>query len=475
MGSQIKHDATGLPAQLAEIKPAESYEQALATLAHLPNLEHLRPDRIDVAAFRLARMHALLERLGDPQRSLRCVHVAGSKGKGSICEMMAAALGGCGYTVGLYTSPHLVDVRERVRVSGRWIEPQALVRLLNRVVQAGAALQPEFGPLSYFEAITAVGLTHFAELAVDAAVIEVGLGGRLDATNTITPALCLIGAIQLEHTDLLGTTLGAIAREKAGILKPGVPAATVPQAPEALEVIQAVAAEVGAPLVVLGRDAEFTHRLESDGEHGTHVRVSLTSGKTAYEHVAVPLPGEHQAANCGLVLTGLELLSRQGLAVSEAGVVQGLRTTARQGRAEVVSEQPRVLIDGAHTPPSIAALVRALGAHHRYDSLVVVFGCAQDKDVDGMLAEISRGADKIVFTRASDNPRAADPQRLAARFAELTGRAGQVEPTALEALRTAMRAAGKGDMICVTGSFYLAGEAKRIVQERLRGRGPGPA
>ncbi len=452
-----------LPAQLAEIKPAGSFRQALRILEHLPNLERQRPERIDPNAFRLARMHALLERLSDPHRELTLVHVAGSKGKGSVCEMLTAALTGCGYTVGIHTSPHIVDVRERIRIGPELIAEAAFVKLFNRCLQAAGLIQAECGPASYFEMLTAMALTHFREQAVDVAVIEVGLGGRLDATNVITPAVSLISAIQLEHTQLLGTTHAAIAREKAGIIKPGVPAITIPQeGPGALEAIEQAAEQAGAPLSVLGREIEFTQRFGADQEHGPHVRIGLTTDRSSYEHIAVPLPGEHQAYNCGLALAAIDVLVRRGFEAPEVRVAAGLAATPRRGRLETVWDKPRVIADGAHSPDSIASLVRTIGAHVRYDSMVVVFGCAADKDTDAMLTEIARGADKIIMTRSASNPRAADPRKLAERYEAISGKTAQVEPTVRDAVNTAARAVGQNDLICVTGSFYLVGEAKQL-------------
>ena len=194
-----------MPAQLAEIKPASTFAQAVRILNHLPNLEMQRPERIDPNAFKLGRMHALLERLGDPHHKLTLVHIAGSKGKGSIAEMLVAALAGCSYAAGIHTSPHLVDIRERIRIGDQMVSETAFVRLLNRALQAAALIQPEFGAASYFEMMTAMALAHFHEQAVDAAVIEVGLGGRLDATNVITPAVSLIRPLQLQPTPILRT------------------------------------------------------------------------------------------------------------------------------------------------------------------------------------------------------------------------------------------------------------------------------
>lgn len=441
---------------------------ALGFLDSRVNLERTLSGAGAARAYRLDRMQALLEALGRPQRDVRCVHIAGSKGKGSTAEMTAACLSGCGYAVGLYTSPHLVDVRERIRINQEKIGESAFARLCREVGLAAERIERRHGPATYFEILTAMGLLYFREQAVDIAVIEVGLGGRLDATNLVQPEVCAITAIQLEHTHILGDTLDKIAREKAGILKRGVPAVTVPQAPEAMEAIREVAAGVGAPLAVLGEDIEYTARFEAAPGLGFHARVCVTTPRSTFEHIPVPLRGEHQAVNCGLALAIVDCLRERGLQASEGRVAEGLARTPSHGRLEVVPGIPRIVLDGAHTPDSIAALVRATGAHLRYDSMVVVFGCATDKDVRGMLARIAAGADKIIFTRAAGSPRAADPRDLQRRFAEVSSKMALTAGTLEEALRLALAAVDKDDLIVITGSFYLAGEARGLLQRMGR-------
>ncbi|MEM9166783.1 MAG: folylpolyglutamate synthase/dihydrofolate synthase family protein [Planctomycetota bacterium] len=457
---------TPLPGTLAEIKPPQTYAQALALLDHLPNLEAIRQDKIDAADFKLHRMRALLERLGDPHEAFTAVHVAGSKGKGSVASMLVAALAGSGYAVGLHTSPHLVDVRERVRINNTMIDQDSFTTIIGRILQAAAAVQRDTGTLTYFEALVAMAFCYFAEQAVDVAVIEVGLGGRLDATNVITPAVSVISEIQLEHTEILGDTLAKIAAEKAGICKPGVPVVTMPQDEEALTAIEAAAEAVGAPLAVLGRELDFSSRFEADRDHGPHYRIGLASDRTVYEHIAVPLPGEHQARNGGLVLAALDALAGRGFDLPEIRVAEGLEQTDPMGRLETVWPSPRIVVDGAHTPASIRALIATLGACIRYDSMIAVFGCAADKDVDGMLEQLARGADKVVFTSAEGSARSADPTDLAKRYTELTGTVALIEPSVKGAINTAGQAATRDDLVCVTGSFYIAGEAKRLFEAK---------
>ncbi|GAB5497278.1 MAG: bifunctional tetrahydrofolate synthase/dihydrofolate synthase [Phycisphaerales bacterium] len=451
---------------LSELKPSRSYAQASKVLEDLPNMEKQRPGVPVAEHLKLDRMRALMQKLGDPQNAVPCVHVAGSKGKGSMVEMLAAALGGCGYAVGIYTSPHLVDVRERIRIGAVPISESDFTSTFNAVIAAASEIESEFGSASYFEVMTAMSFMHFKEQAVDISVIEVGLGGRLDATNIVSPAITCVTQIQLEHTHILGSTLAEVAREKAGIFKADVPAMTVPQDDEALASLRAVAEQVGAPFYVLGDDIEFNQRFEADQNLGPHVRVGLMTERGEYEHIAVPLPGEHQAHNCGLALAALDRLKTLGFDTPEVRVSDGLAETPRMGRAEVVWQQPKTIVDGAHTQDSVGALVRAIGAHSRYDSMVVVFGCSVDKDIDGLLEEISRGADKIVFTKAADNPRAADPEMLRARYTELTGKMAEVKEDVREAINTAARAVSKDDIILVTGSFYVAGEAKKLFLDK---------
>ena len=449
-------------------RPFRNYEAALRWLNGLTNVERMRPPRVPAEAFKLDRMRAMLGALGDPHEPLHLVHVAGSKGKGSVCEMVASCLGACGHTVGVTTSPHLTDVRERVRLGRTPISRRDFTRLLARVRAASEAVAGEQGDATYFEVMTALALVYFADQAVDVGVVEVGLGGRLDSTNVITPEVCALTSIQLEHTELLGDTHEKIAAEKAGIIKPGVPVITVPQRDDVLAVFRAAAERAGAPLLVLGEGIEYSSRFESTPSLGLHGRVCVSSERVSYEHLPSPYEGEHQAQNCGLALAVLDQLVARGFAAPEVEVARGLEATPRNGRIERVWDAPRIVVDGAHTGESLGAVLRAMGAHLSYDSLVVIFGCAADKNVDEMLGVVGRAADKVIFTRASDSPRLADPEDLRSRFTELSGKMAQSENSVKEAVNTAARAVGRDDLICVTGSFHVAGEAKGLLEQRRR-------
>lgn len=412
--------------------------------------------------FNLNRMKNLLRKLGDPQRKLRTVHIAGTKGKGSTATMLAKMLQTCGYKVGLYTSPHIMDVRERIRINGQIITQAQMTRLINRVQPF---IEKAISKPTFFEIFTALAFCQFAEAEVDIAIIETGLGGRLDSTNVLRPAVCGITSISLDHTHQLGNSVAEIAGEKAGIFKRNIPVISAPQTPEAKRVLQQQAKETKTPLMFTGEDIDFSYRVESSREDGCHTRICLTTPRSRFEHMPVPLLGEHQAINCGLALALLDQLKLQGMEkIDDELAMEGLAKVELPGRMEIISTDPRILVDGAHNGASIQALLRAIGQHIPYDSMVMVFGCAADKDIDGMMGQIATGADKVIFTCAKNTPRAARPEDLAASYLERSGREAQVTSTLKEALRVARSAVSREDIICVCGSFYLVGEAKGLIQ-----------
>lgn len=441
-----------------------NYTTAMRWLYEHVDYERLRVVPYNKRTFSLDRMRKLLGALGDPHAALQCVQVAGTKGKGSSCAMLASMLQSCGYTIGLYSSPHLVDLRERMTIDGQMPSHAETADLFKRV----AVAEQELGEpgLSFFEIMTAVALRYFADQAVDLAVLETGLGGRLDCTTVVTPLVTGITRIGYDHMNILGKDLESIAKEKAGIFKKGVPALSVPQEPAVAQVLTQVAEEVGAPIEFIGQEVEFSYRFEANRELGPHSRVSIISETNRFEHLAVPLRGEHQAHNCGLSLAMVDKLICTGMVLPEEKVIAGLAQTKLAGRMEQVWPEPRVIVDGAHNGASLQALIRALGAHIAYDSLVMIFGCGQDKDVAGMLKQIALGADKIIFTRAKANPRASEPEDLHAKFAEISGKMAQTADTLDDALKLAGRAVSREDLIIITGSFYLAGEGKKLFADR---------
>lgn len=475
--AKIPHQSEKPPGPLLST-PAVSTAPAITTFASAvrylydrTDIERMRADRVTQDMFKLDRMRQILSKLGNPEQALRTVHVAGTKGKGSTCEMIATCLEACGYTVGLYTSPHLHDIRERLRVGRKPVGQAEFTRLTARIAEAVAALDPAEGEPTFFELITAMGFQYFADEAVDVAVIECGLGGRLDSTNVLTPIVSVVTSISLDHTQILGATEELIAGEKAGIFKPGVAAISAPQKASVLEVLRAAAAGAGTQVQVIGEDINFSYRFEQTPQSGPIVRATLSTPRNTFEHIAVPLKGEHQAINCGMALAAIDKLSERGFKTPAAQVTQGMARVTCPGRLELVWESPKVVLDGAHNADSMRCLMKSLGTHYTYDSMVVIFGCAADKDVGAMFAQLDVGADKVIFTRASENKRAADPRELHRRFSETAGRMSQVAENFDEALAIARRAVTRDDLVCVTGSFYLVGEARKHFREQAAKRG----
>ena len=445
-------------------KPARTYDSALKYLFSQTDYEQMLRVRYNRDTFSLDRMRLLLKSLGNPHTKIRSVHIAGTKGKGSTATMLAVMLQACGYRVGLYTSPHVCDVRERIAINGDKITQIALARLICKVepiIEKMADDKPTF-----FEIFTAMAFQYFADSKVEIAVVECGLGGRLDSTNVLEPDVIGLTSISMDHMHQLGNTLSAIATEKAGVLKDGITAISVQQLPEARLVLEKAAKDSKANLMFTGEDIEFSYRVESSREEGCHTRICLTTPRSKFEHLTVPLQGEHQALNCGLALALLDELKSQGMAIDDERAIEGLEGVYVPGRMEMINEDPRILVDGAHNAASIKALIRAIGQNIPYDSMVMIFGCAGDKDIPGMIEQIAKGADKVIFTRAADNMRAAPPKQLAEAYEEQSGRVAQVAESLLDAIRTAHRAVSREDIICVCGSFYLVGEAKKLLANR---------
>ena len=444
-------------------KPSiETFSAAVDYLLNQTDYERMRVIQYDETAFKLDRMRALLKAIGNPHEKVAMIHVAGTVGKGSTVAMIGAMLMGNGYTVGAYTSPHLVDIRERVVVNGEMVDENTFTDLLKVIVQA--ANKNNLTP-TFFELVTAVAFKHFADEAVDIALIETGLGGRLDSTNVITPLMTLITKIELDHVNILGTTVEEIAREKAGIFKSSTPAISAHQTEEVATVLRECAESTGTEVRVIAQDIEFSARFGGGIDGKQHTRICVITEDGQYMHVPVPLDGEHQATNCALAITAIDQLKRMGYAFNELSIYDSLATTTISGRMEVVWERPKILVDGAHNPSSLKTLIKSVGAHIPYDSMVCVFGCCQDKDVQGMLEQISLGADKIIFTKANGNPRAAEPRLLQKQFEEISGKMTQVAETLPEALEIAAQASSREDLICVTGSFYLVGETKSHLEQ----------
>jgi len=456
--------AAAAPARRVSTEAVRNFRSAMNFLNTQTNYEKMLRVGYNHTNFNLSRMAKILDAVGNPHKKLKCLHIAGTKGKGSTCHMLAAMLRGAGFRIGLYTSPHILDIRERIAVQGQPISEAAFTRAIARlapVVKRMADSNPTF-----FEIMTAAAFLHFVEEEVDYAVLETGLGGRLDSTNVVKPEVCGITNISLDHMAQLGSTLEAIAEEKAGIFKTGVPAVVAPQPPGVRRVFRDAAKRVGCEMRELSEDVEFSYRFEASRGSGPHARICMMTPHSRFDHVEVPLLGEHQALNCGVALGMLDCLRAKGVQFSEQSAVDALANLTIPGRLEMIREKPRTIVDCAHNAASIEALMRAIGQNISYDSMVVIFGCSSDKDIDGMLTQLQLGADKVIFT-SNGTPRSADPKELYQRFVEKSQKMAQVEPTLLGAYKTALHCVSREDLICITGSVYLVGDAMRQLKGPL--------
>ncbi len=444
-------------------------------------------------AFKLDRMRELLDRLGNPQYRLRIVHIAGTKGKGSTAAMMAAVLTSAGLSTGLFTSPHLDRLEERIVVDGQTCTEEELAGLLERIrpeVEAmdaqNQAAEPSetssaaIGP-TYFEIITAAALCYFVDRKVDAAVLEVGLGGRLDSTNVCTPAVSIITSISLDHVKQLGETLSAIAAEKAGIIKPDVPVVSGVTVEEAREVIRRVAEQNDSPLRELGVHFDVTYRPPVDFQQSAsfgrlkfrNLDSIVDAGPRNY---SLGLLGRHQAANAAIVIAAVDALRRQGWTIPESAVALGLAEVRWPARVEVIARRPTVVLDAAHNAASVESLVETLAESFPSSMRrMLVFATTQEKDLPGMLEQLVGRFDEVVFTRYLNNPRSVPPEELLALAQDIARRAHQnwepalrqsqlsVEPTPADAWMAVQRWATPNDLICISGSFFFAAEMRRQV------------
>jgi len=459
-------------ANATSVKRPLTYDEALAYLYHLANYEHQRLARYEPETLDLGRMERLLRDLGDPHCCYPSLHIAGTKGKGSVAAMTSAVLRAAGLRTGLYTSPHLHDFRERIQINGRKITKRDVAAL---VMQARPAVEACPG-VTWFDVVTALGFLEFAHRRVDFAVIEVGLGGRLDSTNVVVPLVSVITSISYDHTHLLGNTLTEIAREKAGIIKPGVPVVSAPQKDEVRAVIECVAAERGAPLTIVG-GGQVPPRSASDvprewwaepGQvtlEGQVFTLHTPASSPLAGEYWIPLLGRHQLDNASVAVATLDMLRRAGLPVTSQAVRKGLRATVWPGRLEILNRQPLVVVDAAHNADSAQKLRAAVEEIFDYDRLTLIFGASSDKDINGMLTALVPLADRVMVTQAS-HPRAADPQALADQVARLGGRA-EVAPSPEAALAGALAGAGTRDLILATGSLFIVAEVRDAARAEL--------
>lgn len=460
-----------------------SYQEALDYLYSFVDYGALRTYKYSSDTFDLSRMVRFLEALGHPHERYPVLHLAGTKGKGSVAAMCANALRASGYRTGFYTSPHLQDFCERMRVNNEFISQAAVAE----IVSAMRPLVETLPGLTTFELTTALAFQYFAREKVDVAVIEVGLGGRLDATNIITPLVSVITSLSYDHMNLLGDTLAEIAGEKAGIIKPGVPVVTAPQKPEALEVLERIAAERQAPLIQVGRDWLFqpvAHSLENQifdvwsAQEEGQLNVLRAQGHPVNWHptrLEIPLLGRHQVENGAVAYAALMALREQGLPIAGDAIQEGFRSLYWPGRFEILSRRPFLVADGAHNRDSAQKLATALQDYFPGRRILLLFGASSDKDVPGMLAELLAPGNvaRVIMTQAI-HPRAQDAEELAdlarqTQTASPFGKAVRLEvvPAVAQALERALQWSTPEDVIIACGSLFVVAEV-RSAHARLR-------
>lgn len=452
----------------------------MAYLESFINYEKIGMPAANTASYNIERVGFLLERLDNPQRKYRSIVIAGTKGKGSTAALCEAVLGAAGYRVALYTQPHLHTYRERMQINRQLISEEVLAELITRLRPAIDQTLTEaahFGALTFYEVGTAAALLYFAEQQVDIAVLEIGLGGRLDAVNVVEPLVSVITSISLDHMAVLGDTLAKIAAEKAGIIKPGVPVVSAPQVPEALNVIEAKCQEKNAPLhlVEAAQWLPPPEGLSEQHRRRLFQRFKLPGLPEVFE---LPLLGDHQLINAAVAAKALEIQAQneRGLPVSPAQLAQGFRQVEWTGRLEVLEDKPNaplLVVDGAHNAESARRLGHALNRmNFYYRRVVFIVGTSGDKDVEGIFRELRYAyllPAAFILTR-SHNPRALSPADLKRRGfgTELPNEKDPpviVAESVAEAVATARRLADPLDLICATGSLFVVAEVQELISE----------
>lgn len=403
----------------------------------------------------LDTIKSILSALGNPQDNFHSIHVAGTNGKGSVAAGLSSILKESGYRVGLYTSPHLVRFNERICINNRRISDEAVVKSYRAVQKVHRGKRSP----TFFELTTAMALYEFGRQAVDWAVIETGMGGRLDATNVIRPAISIITNVSMEHREYLGNTLARIAREKAGIIKQATPVLTAVRQRQAKAVIQRIAAEKSAPLYMLGQHFKV-RRQRSRG-------FSYYGIENTWHDLHTALLGDYQPENAALAVAACELLNQNKTPISQKSIRTGLLKTRWAGRLEIVSDHPMTILDGAHNLSAARELAKFLGGHFGKRPITLVVGILDDKPYAPMLKSLLSVCSGAVITRAKTD-RALDPQRLfeAARkiVSDVT-----IVPDVAQAFKQAVAAAGPDEVVCVAGSLYVVGEAKAAIEKGLIG------
>ncbi len=430
-----------------------TYIDALAYLNQFINYERTQPQRYAPETLSLDRVNRLLDRLGRPDRAYRSIHIAGTKGKGSTAAMIESCLRAAGCRTGFYTSPHLHTFRERMRVNNEYIAREMFAQLVDE-------LEPHLNAVegvTWFEVVTTLAFMFFARSQIDVAVLEVGLGGRFDATNVVTPLVSVITSLSMDHMKLLGNTIEQIAFEKAGIIKRHVPVVSAPQAPEAMDVIRRVARVRGARLIV-------AQRVNSLGAKESRLRADFhyQTPNSFGENSPTPLLGAHQIVNARVAVTALHIANERGLTISDEAIRRGLETVKWPGRLEVLNHDPLVVVDGAHNGDSAQKLAAALREVFQVDRWTLIVGISADKDIAAILDGLLPIAERVIVTRAS-NTRAAQAEVIGAQIADRG-----YEPTPAANVAEAIdRALHDRSPIIITGSLFTVADAREAWFTRI--------
>ncbi len=440
-----------------------AYKEALAYIYSFSDYETTHKLR-DSVSYDLRRVEELMRSLGNPHLKAASVHIAGTKGKGSVAAMVSSVLTASGYKTGLYTSPHLIDIRERFQIDGEMISEAEFAAIIDEIKPAVDAVNryANYGQLTTFELMTALAFVFFTHHEVDFRVVEVGLGGRLDATNVIVPTVCVITPVNLDHTDVLGDTIAKIAAEKAGIIKEGIPVISSPQTDEAMQVIERTALKHHSPLIRVGKDVAW----QDAGFNSEELQVSINGRLNDYL-LSIPLLGCCQMENAATSVAALEVLSEKGFHITPVTIRKGMAKVKWPGRFQVLKKNPLILVDGAHNVLSAGELKKSLlyyyNDYFRQSGLqstaekILVFGASADKDVKGMISVLAPLFDKIIITR-SGHPRSLELPLLKEEFNNCgieVESAGDVA----KAIELARRQALNDSLICITGSLFIAGDA----------------
>lgn len=443
----------------------ERADPALSYASSVEFLEGLyREPHVPAARAGLERAAVLLQRLGNPHRSFRSVHIAGTTGKGSTTSMIGSVLVAAGYRTGFFRSPHLSSYRERIAIDDEviseesWLWAFGLVRPLVDVMRANQLPGYSLGRPTLFEVLFAMACLHFAREGVEWGAVETGVGGRLDPTNLLESDVAVVTNVSLEHTQILGATVSEIAREKAAIIKHEAHAVTGATAPEALDVIESRARDVGSPLAVLGRDIA----VEITDSDGSSQRIVLKSGSEGLA-LRLPLAGPYQAGNAGLAYGALLALRERHYSVTDEAIRRGLERARVPGRLEIFPGKPEVILDGAHNPAGMRALAEAL-SNQSSSPTSLLFAAMGDKDIEAMAAVIAPLVDKVVVTHVPGTSRSGTVQRIEQAFAR-AGKTAACVDDARDAFCRAHQVTPPEGRVIVAGSIYLVGEIRSLLAE----------